>query len=127
MAVAKESISIALSLAAAGFGPLVGGTLLYAIQGKFGDIPMGLAISLVVYPVAFIFACIFGLPLFLLARHLKLVRWWSAIASGLLVGCAVQFLVLNGPHHFENLLLYAIEGMSSALLFFAVWRWRAHA
>jgi len=127
MAVAKESISIALSLVAAGFGPLVGGTLFYAIRGEFGDIPMGLTISLAVYPVAFIFACIFGLPLFLLARRFKLVRWWFAIATGLFVGCAVQFLVLNGTHHLENLLLYAIEGMSSALLFFAVWRWRAHA
>ncbi|MFC5527835.1 hypothetical protein ACFPPA_19000 [Rhodanobacter ginsengisoli] len=127
MAVAKESRSIALSLVAAGFGPAVGGTLFSALRGEFGDIPTGLMISLAVYPVAFIFACIFGLPLFFLARRFKLVQWWFATASGLLVGCAAQFFMLNGTHHLENLILYALEGISSALLFFTVWRWRAHA
>ena len=127
MATSRELISVTLGLVAAGFGPLVGGTLFYVVHGELNIIASAAVISLIIYPVALIFAGIFGLPLFLLARRFNLVRWWSAIACGLIVGCGVQFLVLNGTHDFENLLIYAIMGMTSALLFFAVWRCRSHA
>jgi uncharacterized membrane protein YagU involved in acid resistance len=129
MTVSKEWKSIWLGVAAAGFGPLVGGSFFYLVRGELNkDIAaVGLVMSLVAYPYALIFACIFGLPLFILARRFHLVRWWSAVGCGLVVGSVVQFVVLPGKFYLDNYLLYVSEGIASALLFFAVWRWREHA
>ena len=82
-----------------------------------------LALALAVYPFALAFACIFGLPLFWVFRRYHLVRWWSAIISGLFAGAAVA-IVLVLPHaaSAQNVASLAIAGAASALLFYIVWR-----
>ena len=125
----KEPKSIVLGTFFAGFGPLVGGSVFYLIRGgverpRFIET---LIFSLIAFPFAVAFTCIFGLPLFFVARRFHVAKWWSAIACGLLVGLAAQFIVLSGTSAVENLLLYSLEGVASALLFFSVWRRGNHA
>lgn len=122
---AKEFVCIILGLLAAGLGPLVGGSLFYLFRGELTgeNAAQMLAMSLLFYPFALVFACLIGLPLFLVARRFQLVRWWSAIGSGLFGGCLVAFLLApSAPFYPNNYLLGATEGVASALLFFAVWR-----
>lgn len=125
----REIKIIVLSTLAAGFGPLVGGTAYYLLRGELGgqNVFLTIVLSLIAYPFAIFFTCIFGLPIFFLARRFRLVNWWSAIASGVLVGCGVQVLVLSGTAHIDNLLMYSAEGAASALLFLSVWRLGAHS
>jgi len=129
MVTARERRSILLGTFAAGFGPLVGATAYYLARGKLdsSNVVETLAFSLLVYPFALIFTFVFGLPLFFLARHFHLARWWSAIGCGLLVGCTVQFLVLSGTADWEDLLLYSAHGVASSLLFFSVWKYGTHS
>jgi len=121
----KELKFIGLGILAAGLGPLFGGTAFSLARGELGKVIRVddlLFFSLLAYPFAVAFACLFGLPLFFLARHFGLAKWWSAIGSGLLVGCMVQFIVLSGTVHPDNLLSFSAEGAASGLLFFLVWR-----
>jgi hypothetical protein len=129
MLTARERRSIVLAALAAGFGPMVGGTAYYLARGELGssNVVETIVFSILAYPFALIFTCVFGLPIFFLARRFHLAKWWSAIGCGLLVGCAVQFLVLSGTAAWENLLLYAAQGIATALLFFSVWEYRTHA
>ncbi len=129
MLTARERRSIVLSTFAAGFGPMVGGTAYYLARGKLdgSNVVETLVFSILAYPFTLIFTCVFGLPLFFLARRFHLAKWWFAIGCGLLVGCAVQFLVLSGTADLENLLLYSAHGVATSLLFFSVWEYRSHA
>lgn len=129
MTITREWKSIWLGIAAAGFGPVFGGAFFYLVRGEFSKEMgvTGLVMSLIAYPYAIVFACVFGLPLFILARRFHLVRWWTAIGSGLLVGSIAHFTVLSGKFYLDNFLIYISEGVASALLFFMVWKWRAYA
>jgi hypothetical protein len=39
------------------------------------------------YFYAAIFTVVFALPMFILLRRFRLLRWWIAMAAGLLIGC----------------------------------------
>ena len=125
MVIPREFKFIGFGTLAAGFGPMLGSAMFYHVRGELGNvfrIEDLIVFSLITYPIALSFTSVFGLPLFFLARRFGLVKWWSAVGCGLLVGCVVQFIVLGGTAHLDNMLMYSAEGVASALLFFLVWR-----
>jgi hypothetical protein len=118
-----KSTSIVLGLLAAGLGPGLVGGLLEVIPAGIAktDFTLLLIMSLVVYPFTIFLALIFGIPLFLAFNHFHLVRWWSAILSGLIVGSAAAFVFAPSPSVW-TVETFALEGAGSALLFWVVWR-----
>jgi hypothetical protein len=65
-------------------------------------------------------AVVLGLPSFALFWFFGLVRWWTALASGLGVGALVAFLMSNGPD-LKPYPVMAAVGAASAMAFWSVW------
>ena len=63
---------------------------------------------------------IFGLPAFLVLRHLRLVRWWSAVAGGLIIGGVVSVAIQHSIMARE-FTVYTIAGTASGLCFWLIW------
>ena len=64
-----------------------------------------------------------GGPLFLLFNHYNLVRWWSALLCGMLVGVILSALFRQpGAVHARDFLLIVPLSALSALVFWAIWR-----
>jgi hypothetical protein len=57
------------------------------------DIRSVLGLTFTFFFFSFGAAVLFGIPLFLLLLRLKLVRWWSALVSGAIVGLLVAVIV----------------------------------
>ena len=78
-------------------------------------------------PIAYLWALsaavFFGVPMFLLVRRLNMVRWWSAVGSGALVG-AVVAVVIGIPNTVQtkDFLLMIPLGAAAALVFWAIWQ-----
>ncbi|RQO62756.1 hypothetical protein DBV14_03610 [Variovorax sp. KBW07] len=61
--------------------------------------------------------------MFFVLNKLKLVRWWSATVSGILVGAITLLAVrVGGSIDFSTLLRFALLGGGAGLLFWIVWR-----
>jgi hypothetical protein len=64
-----------------------------------------------------------GIPIFVVLNKRKLVRWWSAIGSGALVGIialtTVRFSIYIEP---ELVLRYAMLGGAAGFVFWMFWR-----
>jgi hypothetical protein len=87
-------------------------------------------------PVGYFFSAVatvvFGVPLFLLGKHLKLIRWWSAIVAAFAVGILVEIVVnlerldylyrqvMSGDD--RSLLFFGATGAISAFVFWLIWR-----
>lgn len=116
---------IGWGLLAAGLGPLVGGSLYELVQGSFFSSGPGtlLGMGLIIYPFTVLLVGLIGLPVFLLARRYRLARWWTALAAGTIGGAAVALLLaLPGTPRPQHLLMFSMQGATSALLFFITWR-----
>jgi hypothetical protein len=85
------------------------------------DIGSMLGLTFVFFPFSFAAAILFGVPLYLLLLKLKLVRWWSALASGAIVGLLVA-ITLRLPNALdpEDLLVDVPLGALAALVFWLV-------
>jgi hypothetical protein len=72
---------------------------------------------------AFPFAFFLGLPIFLLLCWMHLVKWWSAIPAGLLVGVLADrtFHSVEGFNPNE-ILRFGLMGGASATSFWLIWR-----
>jgi hypothetical protein len=66
---------------------------------------------------------LFGVPAFLLLRRFKLVDWWSALGTGLVIGAVLGFLI-GAPDSPEisDVLTMAGTGAASGLAFWFVYR-----
>lgn len=87
-------------------------------------------------PIGYFFSAVatavFGVPLFLLGRHLKLIRWWSAIVAGFAVGTLVNVVINLGRLDFlyrqvmsgedRSLLFLGTTGAISGFVFWLIWR-----
>jgi hypothetical protein len=68
-------------------------------------------------------AVLFGLPIFLVLLSFKLIRWWSALATGLVIGALMGIIVKSPqPIHFPEMLFLASTGAASTLGFWLIWR-----
>ena len=85
-----------------------------------GNFASALGLSVVFYPFALVATVVLGGPLFLAFRRLRLVRWWSALASGSIAGCVVV-MVLSTPS-VESLCLFALQGALAGFVFWLLWR-----
>ncbi|WP_124457841.1 hypothetical protein [Variovorax sp. KBW07] len=93
--------------------PLSGDRDLGSIAGTF----------LVAYFFAAAATAVLGIPMFFVLNKLKLVRWWSATVSGILVGAITLLAVrVGGSIDFSTLLRFALLGGGAGLLFWIVWR-----
>jgi hypothetical protein len=62
----------------------------------------------------------FAMPLFLVLRRLKFVRWWTACIVGAIIGGGIA-LALGGPSAFERAVpAWAATGVLAALVFWLV-------
>lgn len=105
------------------FAPLVS-TLIYPLMAS--DLPDDI-VNLTVDLLFFYFFCslatlILGMPIYFLLRHFKLVRWWTCISSGIVIGVVVAVLVsLKNPVQDRSLAFYAGVG---AITGFCFWLFR---
>jgi len=124
----REATFTVLGLAAAAF-PIA---VLFALTspglggGIHGDPVTVVALTGLFYIYSAFFTFLFGVPLFLLLRKLKLVRWWSSALAGAAVGIVVAKMIIPAgaaaEDHLEFLSLCALVGGVSALLFWVIWR-----
>jgi hypothetical protein len=65
---------------------------------------------------------VIGLPIFLLTSHYRLLRWWTALASGLFAGAIVAFAI-RGPHFLnsKDFLIFVPLGAVTSMTFFLIW------
>lgn len=81
------------------------------------------------FPIGYLYSAavtgVFALPLFLLGRRMRLIRWWSAIVCGFLIGALVsvglQWPNWNGIFD-PATLLYGTTGSVSGFAFWLIWR-----
>ena len=70
---------------------------------------------------ALIFTVLLAVPLFLLARRMKIVRWWSALIAGFVVGAGAISLLFPNVPSWEVAGHYGLVGAVSALVFWAIY------
>jgi hypothetical protein len=76
----------------------------------------------VFYYFSAVATCLLGLPVFLIFRRLRLLRWWSVLASGFVIGALMGALVGESNHaQLPDMLLMAGAGAVAALGFWAIW------
>ena len=84
--------------------------------------PADLLTSLGFLPLLYLFALwsviLLGLPMYLLGRRLRLVRWWSAAIAGALAGAMADILIrdLRLPAS-DELLRFAVIGAAAGFSF----------
>ncbi len=80
------------------FTPLfAAAALVLGMPGEFDAGPWALPIIVGVYPFALTVELMFGLPLLILGQRVGAVRWWSATASGVVVGAVALTLLIANP------------------------------
>lgn len=79
--------------------------------------------TLIFYSYAFAATLLLGLPSFLVFRRLKLVRWWSSIMSGVVIGLIAKIAVDPSGTGLGSsaLVIWGGLGGLSALVFWLVW------
>lgn len=122
----KQRASVVYGLLASSFVAAVGMLIISpGLTGKnpsFGIILIWIGLF---YFVSVVVAFLFGLSAFLLFHHFNLVRWWSAVGTGLTIGGG--FFLLSSPQHsigfadIFSLSLISIGGLAG-FTFWLVWR-----
>jgi hypothetical protein len=103
--------------------PLVSGIVL-GIVGTVaspGDWPLGLMMPLVGYQFSLAATATVGLPIFLILRQLRWLRWWVALLIGFPIGFLVGHFLFSGQPLWNPGLLGAIGSLSS-WVFWLLWR-----
>ena len=85
--------------------------------------------AIVLFPIAYVFSVVFtglfGAPAFFLGRRLRLIRWWSSSIVGFAIGAAAAFIVgYPAPTAFTTVMIYALLGAASGLIFWTIWEQR---
>ena len=88
----------------------------------FGGTPGGILFWLfVAYICAFLAMIVFALPLFVLLFAWNLIRWWSCLISGALIGALVAWFVRGNTLDIEALIPLSLAGAASGLSFWMIW------
>ena len=121
----KESTSSALGFAIAALPIAVVGALTSPGLGGGleADFKSLLFVTMFFYVYSIFFTLLLALPIFLLLRRYRLVRWYSSTGAGFLIGIAVAALYFG---RFADASLqwamFSITGAVSGLLFWTIWR-----
>ena len=118
----KQTTSQAIQATAAILGfiiaPAVPAVFLSLIStvSSVDDGTMGLGLAPFIYFFSFWVCFFLGIPAFALGLHLKLIRWWSALITGAVIGAV---LCVGDPY---ALLTMCPLGAVSALTFWLIWK-----
>ena len=114
-------VRAALGFLVAALLPAVAGALLTpAVRGDIQAL-LGMTVVFLFFSAAAI--ALFGVPAFLLLHRFGLVRWWSAMGAGVLLGAIIGVAIrLPGTPQLQDLAVMALMGAASALVFWLVWR-----
>jgi hypothetical protein len=113
-------VRVALAFFLATLLPAIAFALLTPVNGgsintDFGSV---LGLTFVFYFFSLAAAVIFGVPLFLLLLKFGLVRWWSALAAGAIVGALVAVILrLPGALSPEDFMVTVPLGALAAVVF----------
>jgi len=77
-----------------------------------------LVVSGVYYQWSLYAMLLLGYPAFLLGRKLHLIKWWSTIIAGCVIGALVSDALLGN----QQFITTSLMGAASALTFWAIWR-----
>jgi hypothetical protein len=92
-------------------------------RGRYFDWVTMLVFALISYFICMAVAVLLGGPIFLALSRINLVRWWSALAAGFLVGAIVAVLVrLQSAVHVQEVLLLGFEGALCGIVFWVIWK-----
>jgi hypothetical protein len=117
----RELVAIAIGLLVAAVVPV----LILAISGLFnGDYALGpMAVPLlIVFVFSSMFACLLGMPAFLVLRPFRPGHWWSVAAAGMLLGAGADALFRLGVPNLNDMVPVTVFGGASALAFWLIWR-----
>jgi hypothetical protein len=123
----RTTTAAIVGFVAASLVPALVFSLLSPIAGRFDW-----EIALRGFPIFFFFSllltAVLGVPAFLVLLALKLVRWWSALAAGLVIGGLIALLLgfPNAPQ-LNTLVGMGGTGAAGALAFWVVWTQRSDA
>jgi uncharacterized membrane protein len=117
----KRRITTVLGFLIAPLVPVVVGTAI-SPPSKSADLGIFVVMGAIVYVYSCGLMAFFGVPAYLLLRRKNLVRWWSAMLVGLLVGTlmATVFRLPNQPR-IEDLLVMALTGALAGFVFWLIW------
>lgn len=98
--------------------------LVEALSMPSGYTPIVFHFPVLYFAPALLLVVFFGIPLFAFFSFKGLVRWWTALLSGLACGglfnLLFDLLLGNGPDP-SGLLINAVVGGATALAFWLVW------
>jgi uncharacterized membrane protein YagU involved in acid resistance len=84
------------------------------ITYSFGEVVFGFLIWYI-YPL--FFTLVFAVPLYLLLSRFNLVRWWTSLGAGLLIG-AIGAMSINGQTQGFYTRLALLSGIAGLIFFF---------
>lgn len=126
MAASRERFSTALAFAVAPLLPALAISRNFWRGGSVGD---NIYFSLLIYAVTLIPTLTLGAAAFSLAHRLDLIRWWSALIIGALIGLLVAMLATStvGNVWFQPAVFRsaAAGGAVAGFVFWLVW-WLGH-
>lgn len=118
----NKTTATILGFAAAPIIPSVYSALTTHITENF-NLFAQLSLIIIVYGYALWFTIIFGVPTFLLARHFKLIRWWSALIAGIAIGAIVVVLVyFRGKPDVHAFMITCPLGGATGFTFWLIWK-----
>ncbi len=98
------------------------GAVLTPQTGAF-DLITILVFAAIFYLVSAAATALLGAPIFFSLLRINLVRWWSALVAGFVVGAVVAVLLrLPNLAHVREIMLLGLEGAVSGFVFWVIWK-----
>lgn len=104
--------------------PFVSSAIGITQTATFGPLDLSTFFGLlpIFYSFSFMAMILFGLPIFLLFRRYNVVKWWSTLGAGIIVGAlaAVIFMLPNAVQ-IGGLITMSVMGGASSFVFWLIW------
>jgi hypothetical protein len=117
----NKFVSVMLGFLAAPLIPAIYYGILYPLGGNRDPVSV-VGTFVVAYLVAVTGGVFLGVPIFLLLNKLSLIRWWSAVCSGSLLGMVLRIAITPRNLDFHSSLLFIVFGGIGGLVFWTFWR-----
>lgn len=117
----NKAVSVLLGFLAAPLIPAAYYGVLFPLSGN-RDVVSVVGTFVVAYLLSVTGGLFLGGPIFLLLNKLSLVRWWSAVCSGALLGMLLRIVVTPRNLDFPSSLLFIVFGGIGGLVFWTFWR-----
>jgi hypothetical protein len=118
----KQKTATLIAFLTAPVVPLVTGAILTPGMGSFDFLTI-LVFAVIFYGISAVVTAAFGAPIFVWLLRINLVRWWSALLAGIVVGAAVAVIVrLPNLASLHDVWLLGLEGAASAFVFWLIWK-----